>query len=184
MVRGEVLVPSASIYFLETARLGLRVWSSEDVPLALALWGDLQVTRLIGGPFSDQQIQERLEREIASMRAHSVQYWPVFTLADGDFAGCCGLRPYQPEECIYELGFHFRSCYWGRGFATESARAVIAHGYDSLGAQGLFAGHHPENLASRKVLEKLGFRFTHEELYTPTGKLHCCYSLAPSSQAF
>jgi ribosomal-protein-alanine N-acetyltransferase len=180
MVRGEALVQSAPIYFLKTARLGLRLWSSEDLPLALALWGDIQVTRLIGGPFSEEQIREGLDREIASMRTYGVQYWPAFSLADGDFAGCCGLRPYEPEDHIYELGFHFRPCHWGKGFAVESARAVIAHAYDSLGAQGLFAGHHPENLASRKVLEKLEFRFTREELYTPTGKLHRCYFLAPS----
>lgn len=172
---------SAPIYFLKTARLGLRLWSSDDLSLALALWGDIQVTRLIGGPFSEQQIRERLEREIASMRAQAVQYWPAFSLTDGDFAGCCGLRPYKPEERVYELGFHFRPCYWGKGFAAESAQAVIGHAHDSLGAQGLFAGHHPENLASRKVLEELGFRFTHEELYAPTGKLHRCYSLTSSS---
>ena len=139
------------------------------------------MTRFIGGPFSETQIQERLAREIASMSDQRVQYWPVFSLADGDFAGCCGLRPYKPEECIYELGFHLRPAHWGKGFAVESARAVIAHAFDSLGAQQLFAAHHPENLASRKVLEKLGFRFTHEELYAPTGQMHRCYILEPSA---
>lgn len=164
-------------YFLRTARLGFRLWSVEDFPLALALWGDSHVTRLIGGPFTEQQIQERLTREIASMDADHVQYWPVFLLADSDFAGCCGLRPYKPAERIYELGFHLRPEHWGKGFAGESARAVIAHAFGSLGARGLFAGHHPENLASCRVLERLGFRFTHEELYVPTGKLHRCYLL-------
>ena len=139
------------------------------------------MTRFIGGPFSETQIQERLAREIASMSDQRVQYWPVFSLADGDFAGCCGLRPYKPEECIYELGFHLRPAHWGKGFAVESARAVIAHAFDSLGAQQLFAAHHPENLASRKVLEKLAFRFTHEELYAPTGQMHRCYILEPSA---
>ena len=139
------------------------------------------MTRFIGGPFSETQIQERLAREIASMRDQRVQYWLVFSLADGDFAGCCGLRPYKPEECIYELGFHLRPAHWGKGFAVESARAVIAHAFDSLGAQQLFAAHHPENLASRKVLEKLAFRFTHEELYAPTGQMHRCYILEPSA---
>ena len=172
---------SAPTYFLKTARLGFRLWSSDDLPLALALWGDPQVTRFIGGPFSETQIQERLAREIASMSDQRVQYWPVFSLADGDFAGCCGLRPYKPEECIYELGFHLRPAHWGKGFAVESARAVIAHAFDSLGAQQLFAAHHPENLASRKVLEKLAFRFTHEELYAPTGQMHRCYILEPSA---
>lgn len=165
------------IYFLKTPRLGFRLWSMDDFPLAVALWGDIRVTRFIGGPFSEKEVRERLTREIATMQVHGIQYWPVFLLADGDFAGCCGLRPYRLEEKICELGFHFRSAYWGKGFAVEAAQAVIRHAYESLGAKGLFAGHHPENPASRKVLEKLGFRFTHEELYAPTGKMHRCYFL-------
>jgi RimJ/RimL family protein N-acetyltransferase len=170
-------MPAAPVYFLKTARLGFRLWSIEDLPLARALWGDLQVTRYIGGPFSEEQIQERLAREISFMSAHHVQYWPLFSFADGDFAGCCGLRPYKPEERIYELGFHLRPPHWGKGFAMESARAVTKHAYDSLEAQGLFAAHHPKNLASQKVIEKLGFRFTHEEFYPPTGEMHRCYFL-------
>lgn len=164
-------------YFLKTPRLGFRLWSVDDFPSALALWGDIRVTRFIGGPFSEKQIQERLTREIASMQVHGIQYWPVFLLAEGDFVGCCGLRPYKPEEKICELGFHLRPAYWGKGFAVEAAQAVIKHAHKSLGAKGLFAGHHPENLASRKVLEKPGFRLTHEKLYTPTGKMHSCYFL-------
>ena len=57
-------------YFLKTARLGFRRWSTSDLPLALALWGDPQVTRFIGGPFSHEQIEEKLRNEIASMNAH------------------------------------------------------------------------------------------------------------------
>lgn len=170
-------------YFLKTARLGFRQWSMEDFPLAVSLWGDVSVTRLIGGPFSEREVRERLNKEIASTQAHGVQYWPVFLLSDGDFVGCCGLRPYRPEEKICELGFHFRPGYWGKGLAGEAAQEVIRHA-ESLGLKALFAGHHPENLASQKVLEKLGFSFTHEELYAPTGKMHRCYFLTLPNKSF
>ena len=165
-------------YFLTTQRLGFRRWSPDDLPLALALWRDVQVTRLIGGPFSDEQVRERVNKEITSMEQHGFQYWPVFLLADGDFVGCCGVRLYRSEGKIFELGFHFRPAYWGRGLAVEATNAVILFARESLGAEGLFAGHHPENLASRKVLSKLGFRLTHEELYASTGKMHSCYLLS------
>lgn len=173
----ETIVEKQATYFLTTPRLGFRLWSLDDLPLALALWGDSNVTRLIGGPFSEKEIQARLSREIASMQAQGIQYWPAFLLADGDFAGCCGLRPYKPKEKICELGFHFRPVYWGKGLAMESAQAVIKHASESVRPAGLFAGHHPENLASQKVLEKLGFVFTHEELYAPTDRMHRCYFL-------
>lgn len=165
-------------YFLQTTRLGFSRWAPGDLPLAMALWGDPEVTRLIGGPFSREQVEGRLKNEIALQETHGVQYWPLFLLSDGQFVGCCGLRPYKPEDSVYELGFHLRPGHWGQGLAEEAARATIAFAFDVLRARGLFAGHHPENHASRRVLEKLGFYFTHEELYPPTGRMHRAYFLA------
>jgi [ribosomal protein S5]-alanine N-acetyltransferase len=164
-------------YFLKTARLGFGHWTLDDLPLANALWGDPQVTRLIGGPFSPEQVKARLAREIDTMQSASVQYWPMFWLADGEFVGCGGLRRYMPESQILELGFHVLPAYWGKGVAVEAGLAVINFAFDERNAKALFAGHHPGNAASRRVLEKLDFRFTHEELYLPTGLLHPSYLL-------
>ena len=135
------------------------------------------MTRLIGGPFPPERVRERLAREIATQAEHGVQYWPLFLLADGGHAGCCGLRPYKTREKIYEIGFHLRPAYWGRGYAAEAARAVQAYAFDRLGAAALFAGHHPANEASRRLLGKLGFRYTHDEFYPPTGLNHPSYLL-------
>ena len=164
--------PGSAEFFLRTEHLYFRPWSPDDLELATGLWGDEEVTRLIGGPFAQAQVRERLAREIASLNAYGVQYWPVFLLPGGEHLGCCGLRPYQPERKIYEIGFHLRPPYWGRGYAAEAARAVMAYAFDKLGAAGLFAGHHPANEASRRLLGKLGFRYTHDEYYPPTGLNH------------
>jgi len=167
-------------YFLMTDRLGFRCWSKTDLPLANALWGNAQVTSLIGGPFSPAEIEERLDKEIASMIANRIQYWPVFLLKTGDHVGCAGLRPYRLEAQFYELGIHFRPAYWGRGLAQEAGRSLIKYAFKTLGAKALFAGHHPKNVASKRVLEKLGFRFTREEFYPPTGLKHPFYLLTRS----
>ena len=103
-------------FFLQTARLGFRRWSTEDLPLALALWGDPAVTRLIGGPLSREQVRERLAREIATQESQGMQYWPLFLLATGEHVGCCGLRPYKPS--LLELGVHLKEEYWGKGYAS------------------------------------------------------------------
>jgi RimJ/RimL family protein N-acetyltransferase len=87
------------------------------------------------------------------------------------------LRPYTGPPGIFELGVHIRPEFWRRGLAEEAARAVIDFGFSQLKASALFAGHHPENENSRRLLIKLGFRFTHEELYAPTGRLHPSYLL-------
>jgi RimJ/RimL family protein N-acetyltransferase len=165
------------MYFLKTERLGFRLWSENDLDLAISLWGDPEVTALIGGPFSEEQIGERLAAEIANMKEHQVQYWPIFLLSTGEHAGCCGLRPYEIEQRIYEIGFHLRRAYQGRGLAREAAKAVMEYAFKSLEATALFAGHHPQNEPSRRALEKLGFRFINNRFYAPTGLHHPSYML-------
>ena len=66
--------------------------------MARALWGDPEVTAIIGGPFTPQQVEERLGKEIACMRDFQVQYWPIFFFENDQFAGCADLRPYKIEE--------------------------------------------------------------------------------------
>ena len=164
-------------YFLTTSRLGFRCWSSDDTALAFNLWGDPEVTKLIGGPFSTEQVTARLLKEIATQREHGIQYWPIFALVTGDHVGCCGLRPYTPEAKVCEIGFHLRSTFWGQGYTAEAAHAVIDYAFSHLGCEALFAGHNPANEASRRLLTKLGFRYTHDEFYPPTGLNHPSYLL-------
>jgi RimJ/RimL family protein N-acetyltransferase len=170
-------MPGGIDYFLRSQRLGFRLWTEADIDLAMGLWGDPEVTRLIGGPFSIQQVQQRLSCEIATFRGHGVQYWPIFLLTSGEHVGCCGLRPYRLEERVYELGAHVRKLHWGQGYAQEASRAVIRYAFEALGAAALFAGHHPANEVSRRLLLALGFAYTHDEYYAPTGLYHPSYLL-------
>src|SRR5882724_9933807 len=160
---------NAKSYFLKTERLGFGWWAEEDLLLVRQLWGDIEVTRFFGGPFSEEEIAQRFRQQISNQDTLGFQYWPIYLLADGDHVGCCGLRPYKPEEEIHELGFHLRPKYWGQGLAMEAAYAAIAYGFETIGAKGLSAGHHPENVNSKKVMEKLGFRYTHEEYFEKLG---------------
>jgi RimJ/RimL family protein N-acetyltransferase len=167
-------------YFLTSRRLGFRPWSDADLDLAARLWGDPDVTRSIGGPFSDEQVAARLAREIASYRDHGLQYWPIFLLATSEHVGCCGLRPYK--TAVPELGFHVRRAHWRQGYAQESAQAIIRYAFDVLAATEIFAGHNPANEASRSLLLKLGFQYTHDEYYAPTGLYHPSYLLVAQSR--
>ena len=168
-------------YFLRSERLGFRSWGAEDLDLAMGLWGDPLVTRLIDsrGQLSSEAVAERLEKEIATFTQFGVQYWPIFLLATHEHVGCCGLRPYDLPAEVYEFGVHIRSRHWGIGYAYESSRAVIDYAFGTLGVRSLFAGHNPKNDASRQLLVKLGFRHTHDEFYPPTGLLHPSYTLEP-----
>jgi len=160
---------SRETYFLKSERLGFRCWAEGDLPLALQLWGDIEVTRFFGGPFPDDEVRVRLERELERMKKHTFQYWPIFTLGDNEHVGCCGLRLCGGDGEIPELGFHLRPKFWGRGLAVEAAQAVIRFAFDTIGVKGLVAGHHPENANSKKVMAKLGFQYTHDEFFPMLG---------------
>ena len=145
----------------------------------MGLWGDAEVTRLTDARprLGREEVAERLRAEIDTADAHGMQYWPMY-LDDGTHVGAAGLRPHAAG--VLELGFHIRTALAGRGFATEAGRAVVAYAWSHWPVgqvDALFAGHNPDNTASRRVLTKLGFAYTHEELYAPTGCVHPCYRL-------
>lgn len=164
-------------YFLRTDRTGFSEWRHDDIELAELLWGDPAVTRYIcaSGRYSANDIASRLQKEIDNNAEHHVQYWPIFELVSENLIGCCGLRPYSENK--YEIGFHLRPAFWGQGYAAEAAAAVIDYAFTTLQAEGLFAGHNPNNAASKRVLQKLGFRYIGDEFYEPTGLYHPSYEL-------
>jgi len=166
-------------YFLTSARLGFRTWRPDDLPLAVAIWGDIEVTRLNGGPFAPAYPAARLASEISNLAEHGYQYWPIFWRETGAHAGCCGLQPRDAGARIFELGYYLRPPFWRRGLAAEAARAVVGYAFGQLGAQALFAGHHADNASSRRILQDLGFRYTHHEFYAPSGVDEPCYLLRP-----
>lgn len=164
-------------YFLTTARIGFSKWNQADNDLAETLWGDPEVTKYIcaSGVFTKEEIMTRLNTEIRNEETYGVQYWPIFAVKTDELIGCCGLRPRGEKE--YEIGFHLRPKYWRQGYAKEAACAAIDYAFTVLGAEKLFAGHNPKNIASRKLLTKLGFIYLGEEFYGPTGLYHPSYEL-------
>lgn len=90
-----------------------------------------------------------------------------------------GFSEWKSEDGKYEIGFHLRPMYWRQGYAMEVAEAVIYYAFSVLQAKGLFAGHNPNNIASSKVLLKLGFQYIGDEFYEPTGLYHPSYELKP-----
>jgi [ribosomal protein S5]-alanine N-acetyltransferase len=84
-----------------------------------------------------------------------------------------------PNQGVQELGFHLRLNYWGQGLALEAAKAAIDFAFSVIGAKGVSAGHHPENLNSKKVLEKLGFQYTHDEFFSELGMCIPYYMVRP-----
>jgi ribosomal-protein-alanine N-acetyltransferase len=164
-------------FFMNTVRLGFSIWDENDMADALELWGNSEVAKFItaNGKMSEQDIQERLKKEIETYNNFKIQYWPIYLIETNQNAGCCGLRPYDSENNVLEMGIHLKEEYWGNGLAKEACNKVIEYAFEILRVDALFAGHNPKNTASAKLLKKLGFKYIQDEFYPPTGLNHPSY---------
>jgi ribosomal-protein-alanine N-acetyltransferase len=145
---------------LETERLLMRRWVSEQAQAWWTILGDPEVTRLtFGAPHPDLAYSQRvLEHTIRrSAREQPLGWWAVVERASDAIIGTIGLNA-TPEEGTAELGYHFRRTAWGKGYATEAVCVVVAYGFSLGGCQRIIACLHPANGASRRVLAKSGFR--------------------------
>jgi RimJ/RimL family protein N-acetyltransferase len=167
-------------YFLTSKRLGFCKWGEEELDLAYNLWGNPDITELIDarGKLRREEVRELLAKEIESQNTFGVQYWPIFLLNTNEHLGCCGLRPYNPTKNIYEIGAHILPKHWRNGYALEACCSVIEYAFQVLNCFALFAGHNPNNHASKKLLEKLKFNYIRNEFYEPTGLKHPSYLLS------
>lgn len=143
---------------IETERLLLREIADEDAPGIHAMNLDPEVNRYTGdGPFESvdatRAFYEKYRREVYGV--HGFGRWTVIEKETGAFAGWCGLKRVEGEV---DLGFRFAREFWGRGYATEAARACVEHGFGELNLDRIVAWSHPDNAASLRVLTKLGFQ--------------------------
>ena len=121
-----------------------------------------------------------LELKLAHWREHRFGIW-IFRDGEGAFVGRCGIHRWSLDDRPeVELGYIVRSALWSRGYATEMGRAVVDHAFLALSLPALVGFTPPGNLASRRVLEKLGFVF--ERTFTAWEKESVLYRLHSSSR--
>jgi len=158
--------------FLETKRLVLRRFTAADIDNLVELDGDPDVMRFIngGGPTPRDVIEnEVLQRFLQSYdRFPGYGYCAAIEKSSGEFLGWFGFVPWEGSDAgNVELGYRLRTSAWGKGYATEGARALIRKGFTELGVQSVFATTYQDNLASRRVLAKAGLRLVRTFRMTP-----------------
>ena len=158
--------------YLETARLTLRRLTMADVDNLFALDSDPAVMRyLSGGAPTPRDViaREILPRCLSYYeRYDGYGVWAAIEKASGDFLGWFSFRPHDdgnPAEVT--LGYRLRRAAWGKGYATEGARALIRKGFTALGAERVIATTYQDNLASRRVMEKAGLTLARTFRLTP-----------------
>lgn len=142
-----------------TDRLVMRAYEPDDLmQLHSVLYSDVAAMALLGGPRDLAGTRAALERTMNQQDLGGFSFWPVIERESGLLCGEAGLFPLAPEGPDVALGYAFGSAYWGRGYATEAAAAVVAEAFGTLEMQRLVAITREANFGSRRVLAKLGFR--------------------------
>ena len=142
-----------------TPRLAMRAYVGDDLhQLHAILYSDEAAMRLLGGPRDLAGTRAALERSIHQQEIAGYSFWPVIERASGLLVGEAGLFPLAPDGPDVALGYAFGAGYWGRGYATEAASAVLAEAFGPLALDRVVAITREANFGSRRVLTKLGFR--------------------------
>jgi RimJ/RimL family protein N-acetyltransferase len=142
---------------LRTERLLLRDFGQGDIPALVQLAGAREVaatTLRIPHPYTEEHAAQFLEMRQDPKFGYS---FAITLLGSGELCGAVGLHP-DPMHPRAELGYWIGVPYWGHGYATEAARAVLGFGFRELKLERIFAHHFQGNPASGRILQKIGMR--------------------------
>ena len=146
----------------ETERLLLREFNISDAEKMYQLNSDPDVIRFTGdAPFESVEIAARFLKNYSDYKRNGFGRWVCIEKSSEEFIGWCGLKKHSHE--IVDIGYRFFKKDWGKGFATESAKASLAYGFNNLNLREIIGRSDAANIASIKVLEKLNMHFWKKE---------------------
>jgi RimJ/RimL family protein N-acetyltransferase len=165
---------------LETERLLLRHFTESDADALLQMESEPDVLRYVGRkPLADvDAYRNKIQSAFLPYYDKGGGYgaWAIIEKSSGEFVGGCSLRPARDADLAaamdygtdeVELGYGLRKPSWGRGYATELARALVRRALTEPGAASVVACVTVDNLASVRVLEKVGLRRVGEPICLP-----------------
>lgn len=151
-------------FHIETERLILREFREEDAPRLLRLNSNINVIKYL-----HMEPMKNMEEALKDVKWVTDQYpknkigrWIMLEKSTGEFMGWTGLKLEDMEmngqQDFYDVGYRMLPEFWGKGYATESVLASLRYAFEEMRLEKLNAAAHWENLASRRVLKKSGFR--------------------------
>jgi [ribosomal protein S5]-alanine N-acetyltransferase len=158
-------------FYIETPRLILREFQTSDYEVLFDLDSNPEVNRFLGNkPLKTiaeaQAIVAYIQQQYED---HGIGRWAVIEKTTGNFVGWSGLKFITTLENgathFYDVGYRFMPQYWGLGYATETAKAAIKYGFETMHLTEIVGTCHEENIASRTVLEKCGLQFVEKFVY-------------------
>ncbi|MEO7908512.1 MAG: GNAT family N-acetyltransferase [Roseiflexaceae bacterium] len=164
------------MWILETERLALRQLTMSDVDDLMQILADPEAMRFYPAPFSRERTEGWIQWGLDSYAKNGFGLWAVIRKEDQLFLGDCGpvLQPVE-DRTELEIGYHILRREWGRGYATEAARACRDYAFGTLKAPRVVSIVNPLNMASRRVGEKVHTTMR-EFTWVKTGTIQCLYS--------
>lgn len=144
---------------IRTERLLLRRWRAEDREPFFRLNADPDVLRYFPNTLTREESDAIADRIEAHFEEHGYGPWAVEVPGETPFAGFVGLMVVPPElpfAPAVEVGWRLAREQWGRGYASEAARAAVRYGFECLGLTEIVSFTVPENARSRRVMEAIG----------------------------
>lgn len=144
-------------FILETERLYLREMEQSDYDSLCKIMQDEKTMYAYNGIYSDTEVQEWLNRQLARYEKHGFGLWAVVLKETDEMIGQCGLtmQDWNGRE-VLEIGYLFQREYWHNGYATESAKACKEYAFEILGADEVCSIIRDTNTASQNVALRNG----------------------------
>lgn len=143
---------------LRTERLVLRPWTEDDLDALAGIFADPRVWRFpLQRGYSRDETAAFLRRRLDEWKTRGWGHWALEY--DATLIGYTGfgVPAFLPEVMpVPEIGWRLDPAYWGRGLATEAARAALAYGFDTIGFDQVVSIYEPDNVASGRVMERIG----------------------------
>lgn len=148
---------------LKTDRLVLDTWQSSDWLAFRPIAVDVDVMRYINGgiPWTDDQIQNFVDRQMRHYAEQGFCRWKLLEAATGELIGFCGPGIWR-DAADAEIGWWLARSHWGRGLATEAARAALSDAFERVHMERVISIAMPGNIASIAIMKKLGMTFDAE----------------------
>lgn len=161
---------------LQTDRLLLRQWRDDDRDQFAAMCADPVVMEHLGGPVSRDKSNAGIDRQIAVIDSGKPGFFAAERSSDGAFLGFIGMAEVKFDALFkgdWEVGWRLARTFWGQGYASEGARAVLNYAFRSLALERVVAFTLPKNQRSQSVMRRIGMSrvvggdFSHPDVPLP-----------------
>ena len=163
---------------IETARLYLRQFTPDDLDALYRIYSDPETMKYLGGVRTREATETVINTMIKSWEENNFGMWALVHKIDRKMIGRCGLRFLEKTPEV-QLGYALDKVYWNQGLATEASLASLNYGFQILNLERIVALTLPENIASQRLMQKVGMKYEKNAHYYETDVVY--YSISRES---